>query len=494
MSRYSEIIKAKDGNLVPVANGRPLHSSYNPVREASQFAAQFDENTSFFIVFGIAGAYHLHALRNRFPKAFIVAVERDEESLNFIKEIPQVQSCLTDSNMRLISLPKLKESILATFLPVKHTHLSLCSLRSWEGAFADTFKEGREIVQKALNEVSADFSVQSHFGGLWQRNIFSNLSLFKEPSPSIHHLPEFDTSKICAIIAAGPSLDESYQKLIDKRSEYIIIATDTANSALVKRGIISDGVISVDAQMVSYNHFFSLHPQTLCIFDLCANPAAVRYCLNNGNKIFFTANNHPLERLAAQFQGKTYFPVLTAGAGTVTVSAVAFARWLGFSKIELFGADFAYSNGKAYTRGTYLDSLYNQQSLRLTPAETQFDRLCFRTPLMQLHQNSSTTEVLQRYKESLEVFLAESHFKSQGNNSYSLTGTPTPPFRLDSFSFEKFIMIINKLCREDSSLLEETLLPYGAFLMHRSQFLKESENQDFIRLAHSKTLVYTKIS
>ena len=65
MTGYTALTKAKDGTMVPLCNGSFLHSQYNPMREAEQFAAQFND-TSFFVVLGIGGGYHIAALRRRF--------------------------------------------------------------------------------------------------------------------------------------------------------------------------------------------------------------------------------------------------------------------------------------------------------------------------------------------------------------------------------------------------------------------------------------------
>ena len=74
---YFKIEPAKDGNLIPVCKNSEtgaelsLHSKYNPIREAESFA-QSTAESSFFVVLGLAGGYHIASLLNRFPKSKIL--------------------------------------------------------------------------------------------------------------------------------------------------------------------------------------------------------------------------------------------------------------------------------------------------------------------------------------------------------------------------------------------------------------------------------------
>lgn len=495
---YTELMTARDGSIIPAINGRPLHSSYNPLREAEQFASSCAES-SFFVILGIAGAYHIHALKERFPDSIIIAAETNEETLQFILNIPCVKLCSDNPDIHFTTIENLSETILKTFLPIRHKTFTVCTLRPWENAFSQECTRAKELIQDAIQCVSADFSVQSHFGGIWQRNFFANLSLFDGPYASKLNRPlSFNTKKTAAIIAAGPSLDQTITDLKRNRNDYIIFATDTALGALEKHQICADAVVSVDAQMVSHNHFFRVQPETLCIFDLCASAASVRHCLESGNSVYFISSAHPLTSLAASF-GSQIFPAVTSGGGTVTVAAVDFAMHSGFSRIRLFGADFSYRNGKAYTKGTYLDDLYNKDSTRLKSAELKFDALCFRTELTKKADGIFTTEVLERYRKSLEDFFLQNGWKNTSDSVFekdSSSASFADDSRADkaAFDYHAFISHYKSLKETNPELYEKSLLPYASWLMNRARYLKESENQDFLSLAHSQTLVYTKIS
>ena len=77
------------------------------------------------------------------------------------------------------------------------------------------------------------------------------------------------------------------------------------------------------------------------------------------------------------------FPKIDSISGTVTMAALNFAIKMGFENINIIGADFGYLNGKTYAKGTYFDSIYNIKTLKTNTNETIFDKLLFRTNLIQ---------------------------------------------------------------------------------------------------------------
>lgn len=488
---YSGLKEARDGSEVPVCGTLSLHSSYNPVREAEQFARQFDSNTDFFIIQGLAGGYHIEALTKQFPAATIVAIECTDSAIDYLSAIPCVQRLTQNPSVCITDIDSASDVLKRIFQPVKYRHLQIAGLRAWEELFPNDAARLTRVIKEALSDISADFSVQSHFGGLWQRNIFSNLKLVAKAQKQNRYQYDFSApkGKTAAIIAAGPSLDSTAKILKSNRESFFIIATDTAYSALLARGITSDACISIDAQQISHTHFFETHKETLFIFDICANPAAVRRIFESGLRFTCVETGHPLSRLAATCGSFPCFHHLETGNGTVTVAAAACAKAAGFTDIACFGADFAYLNGKPYTAGCYLDVLYNSKSVKTETAEAQFSRLMFRTEVTKT-ENGITTPVLTSYKEGLEVFMAGNGF-TKGKANYAETqkhvsvwksasvskGIHGSPFNLTQF--------LSEALREENEVL---LLPYAAWLGRKRPELKYKE---ILMLAKTHTLEYT---
>lgn len=484
---YSQIIEAKDKSLIPLCKNTAgqevsLHSKYNPVREAEGFAAQTEPDCLFFVILGLSGGYHIQKILEKCPKAKILAVEISQNAIEFLSQIPCAKNLEADKRVTFTSLENLEQNLLAKYKPAIHGNLTILSLRQWENIFQTEAELAKAKITGAIKLLASDFSVQSHFGKIWQKNILSNLSLaektrgFDEVKKSILPLA---TQKTAAIIAAGPSLNEKIRLLRENREKYFIIATDTAFSALTKQKIESDAVVSIDGQMISHQHYMEeISRNTLFFFDLCANSASVRKAVEKSGNVILAETGHPLAQYASFFSGTQNFIHLEAGSGTVTIAAASLAKSLGFKKIEFFGADFSYIDGKPYTRGTYLESQFHSKSTRLSTAEKLYSALMYRTPVIKLSDNKITTEILEAYKNSLEDFMTKSKPVSDARNKLG-------KFNLNDFKSKYCkdlrITFKSEIDMDEDSFTFTTLLPLMAKLGKGSAFL-----------AYLKTLRYTE--
>ena len=480
---YSQIIESKDGNLIPLCKNKTgqevaLHSKYNPIREADGFSANVDHSCFFFVILGLAGGYHIQKLLEKCPKAKIIAVETSQVSLDFLSVIPCVKILSADKRVSLTSIENLEQILLSKYKPAIHGNLTILSLRQWENVFSDAAQLARDKITKTIKLLASDFSAQSHFGKIWQKNILSNLSIAEKTKlyKEIQKLSETNRlqndlamQKTAAIIAAGPSLNEKITLLKENREKYFIIATDTAFSALKKRKIEIDAVVSIDGQMVSHQHYMEgFSKNTLYVFDLCANSSAVRKAVENSQNVILAETGHPLAQYASFFSGKQNFIHLEAGSGTVTIAAASFAKSLGFKHIEFFGADFSYIDGLPYVRGTYLENQFYSKSNRLCPAEKSYSALMYRTPVKKISGNKITTEILEAYKNSLSDFMAQ---KQDDTNEKACCGQ----FVLKDFKSQYCKDLRNTFKSEDDidedSFAFTTLLPLMAKLGKGAAFL-----------------------
>ena len=85
-------------------------------------------------------------------------------------------------------------------------------------------------------------------------------------------------------------------------------------------------------------------------------------------------------------------------------STSGFAFSVGFEKYELFGADFAYTNNKSYSKGTYFDFEYNSSSEKINSTENLFTKLMYRGKTIKTNDDI-TTETLTAYKNYLTEYL-----------------------------------------------------------------------------------------
>ena len=372
---YKGIALAKTGEPVPLfASGQALHSLYNPVREAERAVTA---ETGFMLFCGLGNGVHIKVFLDKYPQSFCAVTESDYESLKQLFSLIDYTELLSDSRVAL--LPPCTDNVFetelaATYVPAVHGAFGYHILRTWNEYYKAHVQDVPEKIERALEKIKADFSVQVHFGKIWLRNIFFNLRLASRIQPAY---PPTDTARTALIVGAGPSLEHGLSLLKKHRQRYTLFCTDTAFPAVCAHGITPEFFISIDPQHISYQHTIGFIPQeTIGIFDLSAQTAGARRFYENGNTFFFTAGGHPLVQAAALCSP---FPSLATSSGTVAIAAYHAAQALGYRHIECSGMDFAYTDGAAYARGTYLSAQYAGNAARICPQEHSFVRLMFRT-------------------------------------------------------------------------------------------------------------------
>lgn len=485
---YNSIETSKSGSLIPVLfNGKTIESRYNPEREAENILKGIEKKYDFFILIGIGSGILLSQLLSKFPTSKIICVERTDSDISFLNQFQPVKLLQKNPNVIFTNFENLSQIILNNYLPAKHGDIKIIEQRAWVIENQDIYSQLKKNIEHSIRIISADYSVQSHFGKIWQNNIFNNLKLLSKCNFSDYNI---DSKKNAYVVAAGPSLDYTIKQILSDNSPFII-STDTAYSTLLQQNIIPDIVISIDGQNVSYNHYLKskISQKTLFMFDLSANNSAAKKIFNKNGKLLFYKSGHPLSELANSLSDSNIFS-LYSGSGTITIAAVDLSIKLGFKNIFILGADFSYSDGKAYTKGTYLDGLYNLKSYKCLSSEYQFNKLMFRTELINTETPKKlTTEILEAYKYSLHDFLKQNNIEFiLENGIYILKNNNSKSIKLinNNFSYSDFIEKIKKLSLNQ---LELPLLPFIAFLRHQNH-LKNYTYDDLLKLAHSIIVSY----
>lgn len=510
MRLYKEISRAKNGSEIPLfASGKAAHSKYDPEREALSFLPEAD-GLLFAVVFGVGGGYHIESLLQKNPDCKIIAVEESAEDLAFLKSaVPCVRRLFENPNVIFCAaeIPgQLENFILSNYFPACHGDLQMAALRSWADEEGSGCKKLLDRANKALKNLAADYSVQARFGGLWQKNIFCNLRILKkmqekaakEKSESRFELRA--KGKIAAVIAAGPTLDETIKKIERSPNNYWTIATDTAYKILRRRGLRIDAVVSIDAQRLSAEHFCApFCKDTIFVLDLAANPSIARLAFQRGAKIIFANCGHPLISFAGTFC-KRPFARLSSGGGTVALAAADFAKHCGFEKIEIFGADFGYSRGKPYARGSYLDDLYRMDERLQINSETAFCRLMFRTPTKMNAAGFLQNDVMLSYQKSLEDFFSGQGLSRKENIwSAKPQAKDLPPLssdeQLDFAAFKTALADMAKELENTNSFTPRLapLLPGMAYFRTKKAAFGQDKDGQNISTKTAKKLALNKI-
>lgn len=400
---YLRLEESKNGEyLIPILkNGQACHSKYSHTTES---ARMFDGNEEVVLFCGIGGGYHIEYFLSQFPNKKALICEATYSSLKKLLELFDFSNLIANQN--IILLPPVEEStfvecLVQSYIPILMGNLSIKKLKMWDNYFYSQEKNIlEEKINQALDIIKQDVSTQARFGKIWMRNIALNLKIKSQLNVN---LPKVDNKKTAFILGAGPSLEYAFNTLKAKRNDYVIFASDASFMPLVQHDITPDFFISIDPQVACSTHcIFPFSNKPTAIFDISANASLVRHFFNNGNKIIFTIGQHPFSQYVYNF---SIFPRLDVGSGTVSIAALNVAFSLGFNKFEYAGLDFAYTNGKPYSRGVYLFQTYQKNINRLKTEETLFSELIFRTTVEKVKTQNKITyknKLLDSYKKAFE--------------------------------------------------------------------------------------------
>jgi len=401
LPRYAQyrIIESRSGERVPArldANGavHALHSTMDPRKEAKRLIDTVEEG--FLVLLGLGGGFYAEAALERDDISTVLVIEFDPEAFAEQLSLLDYSHLFGNPRFRLLldnSGLEIEQYILNIYQPVLFGGIRVIPLRPRTALAPEPFAMAGNAVEAAISRVSADYSVQAHFGKRWFSNTVRNLLHTGE---NLDTVPAIQRAAVCA---AGPSLSSQIKRLKENHEDLFLIATDTSLSCLIHGGLIPDAVISIDCQHISYRHFMNGLPEETHLFlDLASPPLLAAI---SERRHFFTGG-HPLTRYISQVRG--LLPELDTSGGNVTYAAISLAERLGAGEIELYGADFSYPNGVTYARGTYIYRIFENRQNRLLPLEAQASAFLYRTPLEKKENHAwyYETGILKLYRERLE--------------------------------------------------------------------------------------------
>ncbi|MDR1095093.1 MAG: DUF115 domain-containing protein [Spirochaetaceae bacterium] len=376
-ARY-RMLESRDGRVIPSmvdagGRSRPLHSLIDPAREAERLVSSIS-GAGFLLFLGLGGGYQIEAALKNGQVAFVVIVDFDIDGIAEILSSKDFVGVFNDKRVSLLvdpSVAEVERKILGTYNPLLHGNMRSIPLKTRCDAEKNLFLPVVNAVNAAIEKISLDYSVQAQFGKRWFSNIIRNIILSEKQRGPVPPVAD------AAICAAGPSLDGQMGRLKARRRDLFVIATDTAFLTLVNNGIVPDAVIAIDCQHIGYRHFIgNKRVDPLFFLDIAAPP----HLASLSALPYFFADAHPLSGFVSKYYKS--FPQVDVSGGNVTYAAVSLAAALRAKRVELYGADFSYPEGKTYTRGAYIYPYFDCRQDRFQPAEALFSSFVFRTKVL----------------------------------------------------------------------------------------------------------------
>jgi len=324
-----------------------LHSRRSPALEASRQLSDWRASLngapkSLVAVAGLGGAHHLKALFEELPQSSTVFLA-DPAPAEFLAgalavDLPSLLSKGGPSfRFSASSDPELLASELDAELDSRG--LLLPSLFVHPGcarAFPDDYKALLERLRAHGRRRFLECKTLGSLCGEWLLNSLDNLPLgFLSPSSSLEGLFKGGTA---IVAAAGPSLDKALPWIKAASGRVPVIAVGTALKPLLAAGVRPDFTVLVDSDPKVAAQLDGADPSSLRLLCPLHMPNSLLRRFQRNLVVFSTPVTPGANKLLAE-RGR--LPAQLKTGGTVSLTAVDFARSLGCSKILLAGLDLA---------------------------------------------------------------------------------------------------------------------------------------------------------
>ncbi|MCL2792366.1 MAG: DUF115 domain-containing protein [Spirochaetaceae bacterium] len=358
-------VPSKDGNIIPVIEKNntktQLHSMYNPILEAEKLYQTSKKGSSFIVIYGLGGGYHiLPYLDDDFIENILV-IDTGKRYLRKIVEDIDLTAIFTNPKVSILFDPDYKELsdfITEKYIPAVFGNLNIVHLKNRVQSESLFFEKTTDNINLILDKVLTDFASQAFFGKRWFKNIINNLK-YAEAQQLI---PK--TKPKAAIVGAGPSLELQLDHLKESINDTLIFASDTAAGYLLSNNIIPDYIISIDCQHITYNHLTGYDLKDIPIIIELGSPLFLSRYFKN--RIYVTSGN-PLSCLIASVW--RHFQYVDTAGGNVSYSGLSIASSIGIDEVTLYGVDYSYIKHKPYARDTFIYKYFNRESIKTNSLE-----------------------------------------------------------------------------------------------------------------------------
>lgn len=320
-----ELEESKSGYITLKYDGKYIHSKYNPIKEADNFAKGNEEllKNNIIVLYGIGLGYHVKAILDIMPLTSILYVfEYNKELIKYCKNINK--ELFNNKNLFIITnedeefFNKFSKKIKESNGLIIHSQ-SLKTIKKSNPKLYNVINDFNIIKQYNNIEMPIDKYIQNNY----DKNTTNGYIDIEEFIYSMKN-----TNKPFIIVSAGPSLDNNLETLKRYRDFFNIICVGSAFRSLSKIGILPDAVVIIDPEPIIAKQFRNINTKniTLC-FSKYASSIAVK-----------------------EFEGKKYIfdtNYIKTG-GTVSIAAINIAIKCNAETIIFLGQDLAFIEEKSH--------------------------------------------------------------------------------------------------------------------------------------------------
>lgn len=363
---------AKNNELTFSVDGKYYHSRYNPSAEAEKWINQIQCNyvPKVIIVLGAGLPYFLNLLTQKFINSKILLIQYNQEIYNkvnseyknhFTKNIFQI--CINNFS----SVQNLSEYFYNNFGEELTNQILFLSWKTSENIFINEYNFTINAIQLYLNKSKDLIATRRFFSKKW----ISNIIRFFNTANNLYKIEKIDSDIL--IIASGPSLKNSLEKIKHHKDNFFIISLSSATKVLLYNNIIPDLILTTDGGYWAKKHLQFLENENYDIPIMCTAESALPYNLLKKNKIIPLEYNDFTNKF---FFDKTNLQTIKVNRnGTVSGTALEVAKQLTDKNIFYIGLDLANTAGYQHSQPNILEL---NDSLTDIFFKTKENRICIR--------------------------------------------------------------------------------------------------------------------
>jgi len=338
------------GAKILVDRGVRLGSAYDPVREGEQIAERMAQEPADIMIavgFGLGEQFEPYLSRN--PATLIIYEPSLARLKAALERFSVTELLAAHRDVYFASDPvQLTRFLTARYTPGLRMRVfpHPAVLRLDQPAVAAAVKATRDA--KDVVDVQRLTSIEMLMPWAW---VTARNGQRIARTPQFGRLQDTFQGKPAVVVAAGPSLDKQLPLLREIQDRIVIIGIGQTTRALRQAGIDPHLVHVLESRDVSHQLTDAGDTSELIVAPSAdADPAI--YDLPSRAKFTVTSSGGALGVWIAEATGEEHF---SFGGGTVAQGAVGMAMMLGCNPIALIGQDLAFTDGRAYAKGTAYD-------------------------------------------------------------------------------------------------------------------------------------------
>ncbi|MGM0380405.1 MAG: motility associated factor glycosyltransferase family protein [bacterium] len=361
MSELQVTIKParKRGHFLKASRGNNhffVHSRYEPIREAENWAGQIsvEEDLKHLIFLGGGLGYFPRAMANKGHSFTILELLPEFQPPEDTPAYQQIEEgnfkFLRPDESPVKILKELSSEKLQSALPIIHP--------GYGELFGQRIKELEQDCLLVGRKLLRNRQTVRQFFWQWFDNFIANIDHLEETF-SLAPLENSQAKVPGIIVGAGPSLHHSLDWLKKHQEKIFIIATDTALSTLQCASIKPDIALTIDPQENNANYLEGIDPVGCLVGGWESRPEFFEWA-NNMTRFstYITlglGKRQPVFPFSNWFE--QFFPKIEPlqSGGSVTSTALDLAQYLNCGPIGLVGVDHGYTGLRGFPAGSTLE-------------------------------------------------------------------------------------------------------------------------------------------